>query len=26
MESYDDEIAKYEDTKIESNGDVEWKN
>jgi hypothetical protein len=23
MESYDDEIAKYEDTKIESNGDVE---
>ena len=23
MDSYDDEIAKYEDTKIESNGDVE---
>ena len=23
MNSYDDEIAKYEDTKIESNGDVE---
>ena len=24
--SYDDEIAKYEDEKIISNGDVEWKN
>jgi len=23
MDSYDDEIAKYEDTKIEENGDVE---
>jgi hypothetical protein len=23
MDSYDDEIAKYEDTKIKSNGDVE---